>query len=893
MFLEVNLSLIDSQSTRSNLIESDADQSEAVITKKKRGPKGKSRVSSSPTRGEVQQLALPECSVVLEPLERITRASSKRKAEMMSSVENSEASEPSELRAISIDDDSSTEPKRQKIDTKNIDKAMTTKSKKCHICVDKTFQYLSTHYTNTHEGTEVYCARMSAKNSDKLRRQAPGNAKHETNKIVAYCHYCEKELKLDRTKWIMHLIKHTGEYTRFCSKCNIKVTSSTAKTATCSHYECKFLPSVDFEDALYVYMCIFCNYTQCQEENLKRHMRDMHDITSLNHKDHYTKITLIPNLRKVRMSRRLPSSESESVAGSDDLVNHDVFKSSNQDDDVLSDSFKLMKENSFNTISEPAMKTTTSIADVLAGRFKNQAIKEENVDAHEIIYRSATDTTATGNVQLTKNPGPSSLVDGRAIEENCKIELNKTELNTSGNQAMDDDQSWESCSDDDEEDISPSKSTNVTLNRLLMQKQKPNKRLRNKKRASVKKEKNDDDADDVIDSDKGATTTNLPNKSLEIRPIQDGQKRVDNIAFTDFLGTHKFHCFIGNCDFLSVNNPKSLETHLRRKHAIERWNGTCYACDKQILHGNYSLAKEYDHLMEHHVPNGKAVSKPIIKTPEPLRLQAVVQRPEPVVQLQQPQPQEKPQEQPQPRPKIRIRRFSGDKLSGVEKSPQPSPMQLQPPTLSIMDVSSIPSTQQQNILSDENSEQFYENSLKPWSKSLNTKPETAELKLKRPCSLVALFKCMALDCIFTTSDKDKMLDHLNNHENFFTQQASYSKHHSNQDDGSWLNCCYCDDIPGSCQTLVDHIVEEHMTSIFQCPFCFYRSVDQQNAFSHIKRYHGKEDVKYVLVCGTETKCLTDEINDILVVRQERVKSMQCPEIGKWKQIKVLVNFQQI
>lgn len=338
---------------------------------------------------------------------------------------------------------------------------------------------------------------------------------------------------------------------------------------------------------------------------------------------------------------------------------------------------------------------------------------------------------------------------------------------------------------------------------------------------------------------------------------------MDNIAYSEFLGTQKFSCFIGNCDFLSKNNPKSLSNHIRQKHGTERWNGNCYACEKQVMNvGNYSLMKEFDHMMDIHVPNPNPAPKLIVRVPEP--------PPQPPVE--DPKPEEPPRQ-----PVIRIRPIS--ELTKPQSAPQ-APEQVQPqPQLSILTISSInsiPVTQQP--IDTVYTAPDYDNHLKPWTQLPSTKAESAEAKLKRDYSLIALFKCMAIDCIFTTNDKDSMLEHLRNHEDFIEVQASYGRNHSNQDCSSWLECCYCEEYEGSCSTLVEHIISEHATSIFQCPYCFYRSVDRYNVSSHLKQYHSKyQDEQYILVCGTETKGLSTEIADILQEQLEKVKVMQCPD----------------
>lgn len=815
-------------------------------------------------------------------MQRITR-SSKRKAEQLNLGEENEVTE----KEIPVEEDqSSSESKRQKVEIKNIDKTITTKSKSCQICDKNVAQGISSHYANMHEGHEVYSARMSVKNSDKIRRNPPKDATYANSKFTAYCYYCEKDVTNDRTKWITHFIRHTGEFTRSCTKCQIKLPSNNDKNDFCVHSE-KVSPLIEFGDTIFVYMCNLCNWTQYQEENMKNHIRNTHEI-NLNVTSQYMKINLIPNFVGVkgRTGRRLPSvavseTETESVANSEEMANQDVFKSSNQDDDVLSDTFKQLKENTFDNLHTAKPKSTiTSIADRLTKRFKQQeqippVVKEEATDAHEIVYRCPDELTANKVTTPKKPTRPNPLVDGSVIEDGCQIEVNKTEANTSGNQLndMDDADDWESCSDendDEDEDISPSKSLNNSLSRLIMNKLKTNKgRVRTKKRgdksilSTLKKEK----PDDIIDLDKIKTEKT---QDTPIRPVKFGQKRVDNIAYSEGLGQQKYNCFIGNCDFLSVNNDKSLSNHLRNKHATERWTGHCYECNKQVMSlGKNSLMKEFEHMMEFHVPNNNPPqqpppSKPIIRAPEP------------------PKPPVEPPKPAEPvRPMIRIRRLSGDKLSGAKLTQNAKNTIVEPPQqmLTISSYGSIPMSQHVVGTSDEMASD-YDNHLKPWTKCMNTKNAAAEMKMKRHFSLVALFKCMANDCIFTTSDKDKMLEHLYNHEDFITQQASYGKSHNIQDHSSWLECCYCEEIPGSCGTLVDHIISEHATSIFQCPYCFYRSVDQHNVGSHLRQYHSQQDEMYILVCGTETKGLTNEIADIMRAQTNRVKVLQCPVTGK-------------
>lgn len=214
---------------------------------------------------------------------------------------------------------------------------------------------------------------------------------------------------------------------------------------------------------------------------MKNHIRNMHHINAAI-PDQYKKINLVSNLvglgrgRNTRRLQSVSTSESESVANSEELVNQDVFKPSNQDDDVLSDSFRLMKENTFdNSSTVKPTTTTTSIADRLRERFKQQQekqkstnamVKQEKVDTHENIYRSPEEIAKSARKSTAKESAqPNPLADGDAVEDGCKIELNRTEASTSAHQQVDvddADESWESCSDEDEgedEEISQQKNT--------------------------------------------------------------------------------------------------------------------------------------------------------------------------------------------------------------------------------------------------------------------------------------------------------------------------------------------------------------------------------------------------------------------------------------------------
>lgn len=838
--------------------------------------------------------------IVLEKVDdvRITRAS-KRKAEAIASAtdEGSEQSEPVSKQPANSDIDidikpilvTEQKPVSQQNNApaeeliRNTNSQYTVKSNKCLLCTKST-PYLSTHYANYHEGCEVYSARMSEKQSDKLRRTPPEAATRiNRGKLQAFCYYCENTVKLIRSKWIDHLIRHTGEYTRFCTKCQCTVTSTSDKSK-CSHTDPNYRPMVEFQSTLFVYMCNYCNYTQSQEVNMKKHIQIMHDI-QLNISSQYKKITLIPNFARVRETQRAISTDgSESAASvmstNDDVkctetkpINTEVFQPTNQLDTIETNdpTFKLFSENTYNDspdTSTPKKRPSVgeSIIDRLQARFKNESSKsikketDEREDQASIVFRSP-DEMANARANASSNSNGSAgksnentLKHGTVIENEYKIEVNKTEVNTTigSNESAaaaaaastpatagadnddsdvevdvddDGDQSWESVSSDSEDDKAVPKKD---LSRLILSNraQKANSKTartrqqQHKKRGftslACKLEKSDDASNSTNDSN--IETTNpiveMPKEKSPVKPVILGEmSRVDNMGWTEDQGSEKYHCLIGDCCYISCNNSNSLSNHLRKKHSNVPWTGYCYICQKHTLDttSKSNLMKEFSHMLSHKpekvlmpTPSTSSAASGL-KTAAQILAESVGTAESPVLASIPPSRQ----------PQIRIRSDLFGQPPAVSASAPEQPVRALTPIV-IANVSSIQSPNLLHLDADALTAPFVapinaNNPLKPWTLCENTKSSHAEAKLKRECSLVALFKCMATDCIFTTSDKDKMLTHLTLHEDY----ASDSSNTPIEDFDSWLECCYCEEIPGSCTSLVQHIIEEHSTSIFQ------------------------------------------------------------------------------
>lgn len=156
--------------------------------------------------------------------------------------------------------------------------------------------------------------------------------------------------------------------------------------------------------------------------------------------------------------------------------------------------------------------------------------------------------------------------------------------------------------------------------------------------------------------------------------------------------------------------------------------------------------------------------------------------------------------------------------------------------------------------------------LKPWCKSVTQKSkETCNMMLQQLC-LYSLFKCMAVDCNFSNSSAETMLQHYRHHEVRTPVPVGFK--------ATWLECSYCDDSFDRSDLLVQHVLFEHGTSIFQCPHCFYRACAAHNVLLHIRMQH-KEAEAFVLVCRGKAKLLAAELPSIFNARTKNVRSIPC------------------
>lgn len=122
------------------------------------------------------------------------------------------------------------------------------------------------------------------------------------------------------------------------------------------------------------------------------------------------------------------------------------------------------------------------------------------------------------------------------------------------------------------------------------------------------------------------------------------------------------------------------------------------------------------------------------------------------------------------------------------------------------------------------------NLLRPWlEKPISKSAADCQKMLKIP-AILSTYKCMAADCHFFTNVMETMEKHLDQHD------ADMSS-----DDDTMIECCYCVSEFASPADYFTHVLDNHGTSQYYCPYCFYRS-NYANAIQHVKVYHSQRNV---------------------------------------------------
>lgn len=171
--------------------------------------------------------------------------------------------------------------------------------------------------------------------------------------------------------------------------------------------------------------------------------------------------------------------------------------------------------------------------------------------------------------------------------------------------------------------------------------------------------------------------------------------------------------------------------------------------------------------------------------------------------------------------------------------------------------------------------------VKQWISEKWTKPAVSVI------TQFALFKCMHTQCRFSTHSKEDMEMHMNHH------LALIDVIHSadgtldrtiREEQIKFRDCSYCDFTAHSNKELLDHVLAEHEQCIFQCAYCFYRSIEVDNIALHYDVHHAKEE-RQIYLCG-EVREFREQDREILQEDVEKVPKIQCGQ-GKHSLISIV------
>lgn len=343
-----------------------------------------------------------------------------------------------------------------------------------------------------------------------------------------------------------------------------------------------------------------------------------------------------------------------------------------------------------------------------------------------------------------------------------------------------------------------------------------------------------------------------------------------------------FICLFDRCHF-STKIIDSFENHLQEFHQSDTWEGYCYACEAQVKSEDInSLASEFDHLMSIHLkmrsipvdsPNATIQMLTMRKLPGD-SLSSTLTLPPKLLPNEMTRISNEIVPLPGASSNIQFTNCTHDTLNLTSYlkckilSDKVQNRIANPPTTTIQMVPF------ENILDSPRAESNIQ--IKPWTHNSSKKKISMILKMINLKSLNKFFKCMAIECFFCSHCNLSFLSHLHEHESSIETNQPYLLLSRNQmlDVLSWLECSYCDHIADSCDLLVDHLLTIHGTSIYQCPYCFYRSAVASNIVIHWSMHH-KNNQLSVVISENFAKKSDVSLADLTACQEVNVKPLKC------------------
>lgn len=187
--------------------------------------------------------------------------------------------------------------------TRNTDKSLyliSPKAKMCAIC-DRKYIRIVSHMKTKHKDSEVFVSRISPKMADMVTHEKIKFIKYpkDVNKSILHlkadCVFCEESRGFPPHYWSDHLRSHTGEYAYECLLCQAEV----CFTNHCGLSAKKVVEHNFYKNALHAFLCTECNFVQINEENMKKHLINEHEIIASGTSTFYKRFTLVPALNSL------------------------------------------------------------------------------------------------------------------------------------------------------------------------------------------------------------------------------------------------------------------------------------------------------------------------------------------------------------------------------------------------------------------------------------------------------------------------------------------------------------------------------------------------------------------------------------------------------------------
>lgn len=171
--------------------------------------------------------------------------------------------------------------------------------------------------------------------------------------------------------------------------------------------------------------------------------------------------------------------------------------------------------------------------------------------------------------------------------------------------------------------------------------------------------------------------------------------------------------------------------------------------------------------------------------------------------------------------------------------------------------------------------------LKPWTTSSATKTADIAEYLLHDAALFALFKCMAKNCPFSAESKENMASHLQLHEQYQRAESNEAIIIKSEFNGmqkiDYLECAYCCVYNATWSELLEHIVDTHSKSIFQCQYCFYRSIDAFSTIVHMRNHHANKESIILMCNGYDAMAFAKQMKDMVRQQVDTIQPIICGE----------------